>query len=82
MLGGICSYLVGGNVKKADKRVKAKGVAGNTKGEGMKLGGLWVIDPSKGILFEHAEAYWGQGGALPERSSSRPRARAPLFRAP
>ena len=33
------SYLVGGNVKKADKRVKAKGVAGNTKGEGMKLGG-------------------------------------------
>lgn len=38
------------------KRAKAKGVAGNMKGEGRLLGGLLVVGKGdSGVAFEHRE---------------------------
>lgn len=36
------------------------GTAGNMKGDGTLLGGVFVIGPGNaGIVFEHREKYWG-----------------------
>jgi hypothetical protein len=56
-VGGIASYATGGVVAKNMKRTKDKGITGNLKGEGLKLGGVWVLGAgTQGLLFEHQEA--------------------------
>ena len=39
--------------------VHAKGVSGNLKGEGFKLGGVWALSPEGAIAYEHKEGCWG-----------------------
>lgn len=56
---GIWSLLTGGVVSRAVKRTKEKGVEGNLKGEGFTLGGVWVVHPAKGVIFEYREKHWG-----------------------
>mmetsp|Transcript_20734 Transcript_20734/g.42153 ORF Transcript_20734/g.42153 Transcript_20734/m.42153 type:complete len:89 (-) Transcript_20734:366-632(-) len=58
--GSLWQACFGGITAKSWKRAKEKGVDGNLKGEGLKLGGVFVIGPGKqGILFEHKEKTWG-----------------------
>ena len=59
LMAGICSFFCGGEVKQHVNRVKAKNIQGNFKGEGLKLGGTLVVDPTHGLLFEHQERIWG-----------------------
>lgn len=61
IMSGIMSALSGGAVAKAWKRVQAKGVDGNLKGEGTILGGVWVVHPQQGgqVIYEFREKSWG-----------------------
>jgi hypothetical protein len=62
----IGSYIVGGKIKQNLKRCEQQGVEGNLKGEGTKLGGVWVIGSGdQGVLFQHNEKKWGDI-AVPE----------------
>jgi hypothetical protein len=29
------------------------------QGEGFTLGGVWVVHPAKGVIFEYREKHWG-----------------------
>jgi hypothetical protein len=58
-LSGVASYLVGGAVAKNSKRVDAKGIKGDMKGEGKILGAVLVVDKSGELLFHHQEKSWG-----------------------
>lgn len=58
-MSGIFSALSGGAVAKAWKRAQGKGVEGNLKGEGTVLGGVWVVHPQQGVLYEFREKSWG-----------------------
>ena len=40
-------------------RAKGKGIAGNMEGEGRILGGLFVVNKEKGIVFHYAEKEFG-----------------------
>ena len=69
MLGGAFSYLVGGGVAKAVKRLSDEfpQIRDSGEGEGFKLGGLWVLGNAEtptGILFEHKETHWGDHADL------------------
>ena len=64
LLGGFCSFLCGGVVKQHLKRVQAKNIQGNLKGEGLKLGGTLVVDAKHGVLFEHQERIWGDNSSV------------------
>lgn len=57
--GGIFSAFFGGAVSAALKRSAKKGVEGNMKGEGFTLGGVWVVHPTEGVVFEYREKHWG-----------------------
>ena len=57
--GGIWSAITGGAVGKALKRAQGKAVEGNLKGEGTVLGGVWVVHPTQGVLYEYREKSWG-----------------------
>lgn len=60
VFSAVGSYVMGGKIKKDIKRCEANGVKGDLKGEGMKLGGVWVIGSSnQGVLFQHNEKEWG-----------------------
>jgi len=59
-LGAVGNYMMGGKIKADVKRCEANGVKGDLKGEGMKLGGVWVIGSGdQGVLFQHNEKDWG-----------------------
>lgn len=36
-------------------RMKEKGIEGNVKGEGLLKGGLYIVSPTAGVLYEHKE---------------------------
>jgi len=58
--GGIFSALFGGQVAAAWKRMTSKGgIEGNMKGEGFTLGGVWVVHPHNGVIYEYREKHWG-----------------------
>jgi hypothetical protein len=67
VLSGAFSWVTGGtvadNVKKS--RDEYPDIPDSRQGEGLKLGGLWVID-SQGILFEHKEKSWGDHAGVEE----------------
>ena len=69
LLSGTLSYLMGGAVRTNSDRCDAKQVTGNMEGEGLKLGGVWVLTPDGNIAYEHKENTWGdtvQGARLQE----------------
>jgi len=45
-------------------RARSKGVEGNTSGEGRLLGGLIVVDPKNGVIFQYAEKVFGDHANL------------------
>lgn len=63
VMGGVFSYVMGRGVKKAVKTMdkETPGVKDSGEGEGLKLGGMWVVrggaEPE--IVFEHKENHWG-----------------------
>jgi len=57
--GGVLSLLTGGVVSKAWKRSQGKNIEGNLKGEGYTLGGVWVVHPTEGVIYEYREKNWG-----------------------
>jgi hypothetical protein len=59
LLSGVLSYSLGGAVATNLERANAKGVSGNLKGEGFKLGGVWALSPEGAIAYEHKEGCWG-----------------------
>jgi len=56
---GIWQAMTGGAVGRALKRVQGKKIEGNLKGEGTVLGGVWVVHPQQGVLYEYREKSWG-----------------------
>ena len=56
---GVLSYLVGGEVAVNSARVDARGIRGNSKGEGTILGAVLVLDKDGEVLFHHKERTWG-----------------------
>jgi hypothetical protein len=58
-LGGLASYLFGGEVSKNLKRCEKAGFEGNLKGEGTKLGAVLVLDGAGKVLLHHKEQSWG-----------------------
>lgn len=41
--------------KSIGERIKAKGLEGNFRGEGLILGGILVIDPKEGVIYTYKE---------------------------
>lgn len=60
---GISGFL-NPNVWKAHNRAVNKGFEGNMKGEGLLMGGLFIISPEKGVLLEYREAFFGDHAPL------------------
>ena len=54
---GCC--LPGGEVAVNSARVDARGIRGNSKGEGTILGAVLVLDKDGEVLFHHKERTWG-----------------------
>jgi AhpC/TSA antioxidant enzyme len=50
------------DLKEVDARVKAQGIDGNLKGEGLLQGGVLIIHPVHGIVYKHNER---TGAVLP-----------------
>jgi NADH:ubiquinone oxidoreductase subunit len=50
------------DLKEVDVRVKAQGIDGNLKGEGLLQGGVLIIHPVRGIVYRHNER---TGAVLP-----------------
>lgn len=48
--------------KAIGERIKAKGLEGNMRGEGLTLGGVLVYSPKSGLVYEYKEV---TGGELP-----------------
>mmetsp|Transcript_23329 Transcript_23329/g.55523 ORF Transcript_23329/g.55523 Transcript_23329/m.55523 type:complete len:86 (+) Transcript_23329:459-716(+) len=60
VMGSLWQLAFGGPSKDAFRWAKANGVDGNMKGEGFKMGGVWVLGPgAEGIQYEHREKSWG-----------------------
>jgi hypothetical protein len=69
LLSGALSYFLGGAVAQNSERCDTKGITGNLVGEGLKLGGVWAVSPTGGIVYEHKESTWGdivEGSGLDE----------------
>jgi len=53
-------YLLTSNGIKKVKDALAEGYSqGKTQGDGLQMGGSWVLSKSKGILYSHLEEYAG-----------------------
>jgi prostamide/prostaglandin F2alpha synthase len=65
-LSGFVSYYLGLSVAKEVARVDAMGVKGNMKGNGVNLGGVWVIQGGETpkVLLTHQEKHWGDAVAI------------------
>jgi prostamide/prostaglandin F2alpha synthase len=63
---GFISYFLGLSVAKEVARTDAMGVKGNMVGDGVNLGGVWVIQGGKNpsVLLTHQEKHWGDAVAL------------------
>jgi hypothetical protein len=60
LMSNLCSAFTGGAVYKAYKRIAAKGFNWNTEGsQAAVLGGVWVLHPSQGVIYEYREKTWG-----------------------
>lgn len=69
LLSGIGSFVFGGAVKKNVKRCNKRGVKGNQRGEGLRLGGLAVVGPAGAgarVVYLFQERAWGDHAPLKE----------------
>mmetsp|Transcript_10465 Transcript_10465/g.18456 ORF Transcript_10465/g.18456 Transcript_10465/m.18456 type:complete len:148 (+) Transcript_10465:275-718(+) len=48
------------NVKAASVRAKKRGVVGNLKGDGMQLGGTYIVDKNGKVLLEFQQQAYGE----------------------
>jgi len=49
-------YRLWSDFKALSARHSAKGLQGNLKGEGLIKGGLFIIDPRRGVVYTHEES--------------------------
>jgi hypothetical protein len=68
LLSNIFSAICGGLVAKGYKRIMAmnggQGINYNLAGEGTVLGGLWVVHPTQGVIYERREKDWGDNATV------------------
>jgi prostamide/prostaglandin F2alpha synthase len=65
-ISGYVNFLLGGEIATEWARAGKLGVQGNLKGNGVNLGGVWVIkggDEPK-VLIEYQEKHWGDAVAV------------------
>lgn len=66
LAGGLKSFLLRREVATENQRVNKMGVKGNMRGNGVNLGGVWVItggdEPE--VLLTHQEKHWGDAVAI------------------
>ena len=70
LAGGVWSWMTGSRVHTNMERNKKSGVQGDLIGEGMKLGGLFVVGRPDGsgsepkMVYLHTELQWGDHAPL------------------
>jgi len=56
---GLPKQLLSAEVRKINNEANALGITGNMKGDGMQLGGTFVIEKGGNVLFHHKQTGFG-----------------------